>query len=182
MQLTRRQLIRNGLLMGAASPFAVGATWAAKAGADGEEEYGEILLYGNDRSTAELGSGLREKGWMPRYAGSFDPLALAALPANRLATGFTDEAGMVLLSSLLAGGGRILALGRHGSAGHRLLSHRGRIMEPMVAAQGSWQAALGREYARLALSQETRRSAPQFRHADVDDAAGGEELSFLVRL
>ncbi|QTP56594.1 hypothetical protein HNO51_19040 [Billgrantia sulfidoxydans] len=182
MPLTRRQLLRNGLLVGAAAPFTLGAAWASQAGSLAEAVHGEITLYGDDRSAAELGAGLRQKGWVPRYAGGFDPLALAALPNDSLAAGVTDEAGLVLLTSLLAGRGRILALGRHVPGGHRLLSHRGRIMAPLVEASESWQAALGREYARLALNQEAQRSALRLRRADVNDAAGGEALSFLVRL
>ncbi|MEQ5803158.1 hypothetical protein [Halomonas sp. H10-9-1] len=181
MNLTRRQLLRNGLLVGAASPFAIGAAWASQAGMSDAPARGEIRLYGADRSTTELGLGLRQQGWAPRYEGRLDPLALNALPAGTLATGFTDEAGLVLLTSLLAGRGRVLALGRHEAGRHRLLSHRGPLAAPLAVETGSWQAALGREYARLALADGHGRHSRQARRP-AGEATRATELSFLVRL
>lgn len=181
MNLTRRQLLKNGLLLGSAVPLSLGAAWAAERGLADAPVHGPIRLYGADRSTTELGLGLRQQGWAPRYEGRLDPLALNALPAGTLATGFTDEAGLVLLTSLLAGRGRILALGRHEAGRHQLLSHRGPLAAPLAVEAGSWQAALGREYARLALAGSTARHARQFTRA-ASEAVNARELSFLVRL
>ena len=179
MKLTRRQLLRNGLLLGSAAPLTMAAAWAGQATPSGSPVHGAISLYGVDRSTTELGLGLRQQGWEPRYEGRLDPLALNALPAGTLAAGFTDEAGLVLLTSLLAGRGQILALGRHDEGRHQLLSHRGPVAEPLAVSGGSWQSALGREYARLALAGAAGREVRQFRRAA---DAGGRELSFLVRV
>ncbi|GEM_PF-1208161 len=181
MNLTRRQLMKNSLLLGAAMPLSLGAAWAADSGLAPSPVHGPIRLYGVDRSATELGLGLRQQGWEPRYEGRLDPLALNALPTGSLATGFTDEAGLVLLTSLLAGRGRVLALGRHEAGRHRLLSHRGPLVEPLSGAAGGWQAALGREYARLALAEDEGRHA----QAIVRPAARGAsaaELSFLIRV
>lgn len=180
MNLTRRQLIKSGLLLGSAAPLSLGAAWAGQAASGGTLLHGPISLYGVDRSTTELGLGLRQQGWEPSYAGRLDPLALNALPAGTLAAGFTDEAGLVLLTSVLAGRGRILALGRHEAGRHQLLSHRGPVAEPLTVTAGSWQAALGREYARLALADAASRDTRQFRRPS-GDAASATELSFLVR-
>ncbi|WP_253448511.1 hypothetical protein [Halomonas sp. Y3] len=179
MKLTRRQLLRNGLLLGSAAPLTMAAAWAGQATPSGSPVHGAISLYGVDRSTTELGLGLRQKGWTPHYEGRLDPLALNALPAGTLAAGFTDEAGLVLLTSLLKGRGRILALGRHEAGRHHLLSHRGAVDAGLATEAGSWQSALGREYARLALAGTGKRDEHRFqRPAD----AGGRELSFLVRV
>lgn len=177
MKLTRRQLLKNGLLLGAAAPLSLGAAWGGQAAGPVQ---GAIHLYGAGRSTTELGRGLRHQGWEPRYAGRLDPLALSGLPAGTLATGFTDEAGLVLLTSLLAGRGRILALGRHAAGHHQLLSHRGPLTVSPAERESSWQAMLGREYARLALTGGTGRHVEQFRHSG-DGAAHASELSFLIR-
>ncbi|MGJ7459320.1 hypothetical protein [Halomonas sp. RA08-2] len=182
MKLTRRQLLRSGLLLGSAAPLTMAAAWAGQASPGGAPVHSAIRLYGVDRSTTDLGLGLRQQGWEPRYEGRLDPLALNTLPAETLITGFTDEAGLVLLTSLLAGRGRILALGRHEQGRHRLLSHRGPVAEPLSFSGGSWQSALGREYARLALAGDTGREVRQFRRpADAGDIAI-RELSFLVRV
>ncbi|MFY0991720.1 hypothetical protein [Halomonas sp. C05BenzN] len=182
MRLTRRQLLKNGLLMGSAVPLSLGAAWAGGQGAsDAAPRKGRISLYGVDRSATELGLGLRQQGWEPHYEGRLDPLALHALPAGTLATGFTDEAGLTLLTSLLAGRGRVLALGRHEAGRHRLLSHRGPLAAPLAVEAGSWQAALGREYARLAMADGSGRHAGRFRRPGAA-VANATELSFLVRL
>lgn len=181
MNLTRRQLLKNGLLLGSAVPLSLGAAWAAERGLADAPVHGPIRLYGADRSTTELGLGLRQQGWAPRYEGRLDPLALNALPAGTLATGFTDEAGLVLLTSLLAGRGRVLALGRHEAGRHRLLSHRGPLAAPLAVETGSWQAALGREYARLALADGHGRHSREARRP-AGEATSATELSFLVRL
>ncbi|MBB3191910.1 hypothetical protein [Halomonas cerina] len=180
MKLTRRQLLKNGLLVGAA-PLAMGAAWTSQAGVADAPAQGEISLYGADRSATELGLGLRQKGLTPRYEGRLDPLSLNALPSGTLATGFTDEAGLVLLTSLLAGRGRILALGRHAADADQLVSHRGPLAGPLVAEGSSWQAALGREYGRLALTGRAGRHARQFRRP-ADATGTASELSFLIRL
>jgi len=88
---------------------------------------------------------------------------------------------LVLLTSLLAGRGRILALGRHTGGIHHLVSQRGPLVEPLAVEAGSWQAALGREYARLALTSTTGRHAQQF-HRPIEPPLNTSELSFLVRL
>lgn len=181
MNLTRRQLLKNGMLVGASAPLSLGAAWAAERGLADAPVHGPIRLYGADRSTTELGLGLRQQGWEPRYEGRLDPLALNALPAGALVTGFTDEAGLVLLTSLLAGRGRILALGRHEAGQHHLLSHRGPVAAPLAEERSSWQAALGREYARLALANDAGRHAEYFRRPG-GAAENASELSFLVRL
>lgn len=181
MNLTRRQLLKNGLLLGSAVPLSLGAAWAAERGLADAPVHGPIRLYGTDRSTTELGLGLRQQGWAPRYEGRLDPLALNALPAGTLATGFTDEAGLVLLTSLLAGRGRVLALGRHEAGRHQLLSHRGPLSAPLAVETGSWQAALGREYARLALADGHGRHSREARRP-AGEATSATELSFLVRL
>lgn len=181
MKLTRRQLMKNGLLLGAAMPLSLGAAWAADSGLADAPVHGPINLYGADRSTTELGLGLRQQGWAPRYEGRLDPLALNAQPAGTLAAGFTDEAGLVLLTSLLAGRGRVLALGRHDAGQHRLLSHRGPVAAPLAVETGSWQAALGREYARLALAAGNARHTRDVRRP-AGEALNATELSFLVRL
>jgi hypothetical protein len=181
MNLTRRQLLRNGLVLGFAAPLSMSTAWASQIGMAAAPLSGEIHLYGIDRSTSELGLGLSQQGLTPRYEGRLDPLALNTLPGGTLATGFTDEAGLVLLTSLLAGRGRILALGRHEAGRHQLLSHRGPVVAPLAVEAGSWQAALGREFARLALAGSTARHARQFTRPD-DDAVNARELSFLVRL
>ncbi|MGE4534918.1 hypothetical protein [Halomonas sp.] len=181
MKLTRRQLLQNGLLLGASAPLSLGAAWAADSGLAPSPVHGPIRLYGVDRSATELGLGLRQQGWEPRYEGRLDPLALNMLPAGSLATGFTDEAGLVLLTSLLAGRGRVLALGRHEAGRHRLLSHRGPVVEPLAVSAGSWQAALGREYARLAQVEGVGRHVREVERTP-DAATSATELSFLVRL
>ncbi|MDW0360167.1 hypothetical protein Q8G38_12670 [Halomonas venusta] len=180
MKLTRRQLLRNGLLLGSAAPLTIAATWAGQAVQSGPPVYGEISLYGEDRSTTELGLGLRQKGWTPRYEGRLDPLVIInALPRGALAAGFTDEAGLVLLTSMLKGRGRILALGRHDSGQHYLLSHRGTLDAELATRAGSWQSALGREYARLAQASMGKRSEHRFQRSPNADA---RELSFLVQV
>lgn len=182
MNLTRRQLIKSGLLLGASVPLSFGAVWAADSGHAEAPVHGPISLYGTDRSTAELGVGLRQQGWIPRYEGRLDPLVLSAQPAGTLATGFTDdEAGLVLLTSLLAGRGRILALGRHEAEQHQLLSHRGPVAELLAVEVGSWQAALGREYARLATASGSARHTWDIRRPS-GESSKATELSFLVRL
>ncbi|MDY7114754.1 hypothetical protein RAN53_00195 [Halomonas sp. SSL-5] len=181
MNLTRRQLMKNSLLLGAAMPLSLGAAWAADSGFADAPVHGPIRLYGADRSTTELGLGLRQQGWAPSYEGRLDPLALNAQPAGTLAAGFTDEAGLVLLTSLLAGRGRVLALGRHEAGHHQLLSHRGPLAAPLAAEAGSWQAALGREYARLALAAGSARQTRDVRRP-ASEATDATELSFLVRL
>lgn len=181
MSLTRRQLMKNGLLLGASVPLSLGAAWAADSAPADAPAQGSINLFGIDRSTTELGLGLRQQGWAPRYEGSLDPLALSAQPAGTLAAGFTDEAGLVLLTSLLTGRGRVLALGRHDARQHRLLSHRGPIAAPLAVGTGSWQAALGREYARLAMAPGNARHTQGIRRPS-DEPSNGTELSFLVRL
>lgn len=181
MNLTRRQLLKNGLLLGSAVPLSLGAAWAAERGLADAPVHGPIRLYGADRSTTELGLGLCQQGWAPRYEGRLDPLALNALPAGTLATGFTEEAGLVLLTSLLAGRGRVLALGRHEAGRHQLLSHRGPLSAPLAVEAGSWQAALGREYARLALADGHGRHSREARRP-AGEATSATELSFLVRL
>ena len=179
MRLTRRQLLKNGLLMGSAVPVSLGAAWAGQAASATTAAHGQISLYGVDRSATELGLGLRQHGWTPRYEGRLDPLALNALPVGTLATGFTDEAGLVLLTSLLKGRGRILALGRHDSGRHHLLSHRGPVDAALATEAGSWQSALGREYARLALTGSGKRDEHRFQRPTGVDA---RELSFLIRV
>ncbi len=181
MNLTRRQLLKNGLVLGSSVPLSLGAAWADQGGAGGLPSLGPISLYGVDRSASELGQGLRQQGWEPRYAGRLDPLVLSALPAGSLAAGFTDEAGLVLLTCLLAGRGRLLALGRHAAGHHQLLSHRGRLAISLAVDSGSWQAALGREYARLASASRSGRHAERFLRPG-DAAQSDSELSFLVRL
>ncbi|MDT0501515.1 MULTISPECIES: hypothetical protein [unclassified Halomonas] len=181
MKLTRRQLMKNGLLLGASVPLSLGAAWASDVGLADDPAHGSISLFGVDRSTTELGQGLRQQGWTPRYEGRLDPLALNAQPAGALATGFTDEAGLVLLTSLLAGRGRVLALGRHDAGQHRLLSHRGPIAAPLAVDAGSWQAALGREYARLATASGSARHSQDIRRP-YGESVSATELSFLVRL
>lgn len=181
MKLTRRQLLRNGLLLGSAAPLTIAATWAGQAAQSGPPVYGEISLYGVDRSTTELGLGLRQKGWTPRYEGRLDPLVINALPRGALAAGFTDEAGLVLLTSMLKGRGRILALGRHDSSQHYLLSLRGTLDAELAIRADSWQSALGREYARLAHASASmgKRSEHRFQRSPNADA---RELSFLVQV
>lgn len=182
MNLTRRQLLTNGLLLGASAPLSLGAAaWAGQGGAANAARHGSIRLYGDDRSTSELGAGLRQQGWTPRYAGRLDPLALTTLPPGTLAAGFTDEAGLTLLTSLLAGRGRLLALGRHERGRHQLLSYRGPISEPLAVTAGTWQAALGEEYARLARAASHGRHARQL-PPPTGDVGNARELSFLVRL
>ncbi|GEK48224.1 hypothetical protein HPA02_25070 [Bisbaumannia pacifica] len=180
MNLTRRQLLKNGLVMGAASPVALGTTWADASGASRDGGHGEIRLYGTDRWVTEMGLGLRQQGWGPRYEGRLDPLSLNDLPRGTMAAGFTDDAGLVLLTSLLAGRGRILALGRHMAGADLLESHRGPITRTLSAEEGSWQAALGREYARLALANGTGRHVRRLSRPVAAAEAGA--LSFLIRL
>lgn len=181
MNLTRRQLMKNGLLLGASVPLTLGAAWASDSAPADAPTQGSISLLGVDRSTTELGLGLRQQGWAPHYAGRLDPLALNAQPAGTLAAGFTDEAGLVLLTTLLTGRGRVLALGRHDARQHRLLSHRGPIAAPLAVDAGSWQAALGREYARLATASGSARHTWDIRRSS-GEASKATELSFLVRL
>lgn len=182
MRLTRRQLLKRGMLLGMAAPLSVGAAWAGQGGGAAGLRHGEIHLYGVGRSITELGLGLRQQGWAPRYAGRLDPVPLSALPADTLAAGFTDDAGLVLLTSLLAGSGRILALGRHEAENHHLLSHRGPVVAPLAVTSGSWQTALGEEYARLAAAGSDERHARQFRRPAEAAALHAHELSFLIRL
>lgn len=181
MTITRRQLLRNGLALGAAVPAALSTGMVGQAMAAGLSLNGEIRLFGSDRSTAELGRGLQEKGWKPVDAGRFDPLALTALPSGSLAAGFTDEAGLALLTSQLVGRGRILVQGRHGSGNHQLVSQRGPVAEPLMSGAGSWQAALGREYARLAENLPTARHVRNLRDPS-GMPSNTSELSFLVRV
>ncbi|NYS62109.1 hypothetical protein [Vreelandella salicampi] len=180
MKLTRRQLLKNSLLMGAAAPLSLGAAWASDAGHPNAPFHGDIRLYGVEHSTTELGLGLRQQGFAPRYEGRLDPLALSALPSGTLIAGFTDEAGVVLLTSLLAGRGRIIALGRHEAEHHWLLSHRGSVSEPLAVESGSWQVSFGRAYARLALASGRDRHTHQFPRAETNSDAS--ELSFLVKV
>mgnify|MGYP000020601554 CR=1 FL=1 len=181
MSMTRRQLLRNGLALGAAVPAALSTGMVGQAMAAGLSLNGEIQLFGFDRSTTELGRGLQDKGWKPVDAGRFDPLALTALPGGSLAAGFTDEAGLALLTSQLVGRGRILALGRHGAGRHQLVSQRGPITASLTSGVGSWQAALGREYARLAEGRPTARHVRNLLDQS-GMASNTSELSFLVRV
>ena len=87
MNLTRRQLMKNSLLLGAAMPLSLGAAWAADSGFAEAPVHGPIRLYGADRSTTELGLGLRQQGWAPSSEGRLDPLALNAQPAATPAAG-----------------------------------------------------------------------------------------------
>ncbi|HAA46767.1 MAG: hypothetical protein XD36_0700 [Halomonas sp. 54_146] len=178
MKLTRRALLKNSFLLGATAPLSLASAFAANPASVPLQ--GHITLYGHDQSTTELGLGLRQLGLQPRYEGAFNPLALSALPTGTLAAGFTDESGIVLLTSLLAGRGRLLALGRHAPDQHQLLSHRGPVIEPLAIETGSWQASLGREYARLALTSDRHRHAQRFQRTAT--TASGSELSFLVQL
>ncbi|TDV97133.1 hypothetical protein BDK62_10721 [Halomonas alkaliantarctica] len=178
MKLTRRALLKNSLLLGATAPLSIGSAFAANQA--NVSQQGQINLYGSNKSTTELGLGLRQLGLKPRYEGRLNPLALSALPSGTLAAGFTDESGIVLLTSLLAGRGRILALGRHESNQHHLLSHRGPIVEPTTIETGSWQASLGCEYARLALASARDRHARHF--LGTPTTTNVSELSFLVQL
>jgi hypothetical protein len=180
MKLTRRQLLKNSLLMSASAPLSLGAAWAAEAGHSHTPIHGDIRLYGVDSSTTELGLGLRQQGFSPRYEGRLDPLALTALPSGTLMAGFTDEANVVLLTSQLAGRGRIIALARHEAGKHWLLSHRGAVSEPFAIASGSWQASFGRAYARLALASGRVRHTQQLSMAGT--SSGVSELSFLVKV
>src|SRR5699024_2053508 len=102
------------------------------------------------RSVTELGLGFLEQGWVPAYQGRFDPQTLDSYPRGQWATGFIDEAGMVLLSSLLVGRGRVLALGRHEAATHHLLSLTDQPLGTAELDDKHWHTALGRQYARLA--------------------------------
>lgn len=178
MNLTRRQLLKNSLLVTAAAPLPFATAWA---GASAGPAHGELILYGTDRSTTELGLGLRQQGWAPRYEGRLDPLSLGTLSNGVLAAGFTDEAGIVLLTSLLTGRGRILALGRHTANTHQLASYHGPIVTPTEVEAGSWQAALGREYARLAMTSSAGQHYNRFQRP-TNSAKNASELSFLVRL
>lgn len=181
MKLTRRALLKNSFLLGATAPLSLASAFAANPGSVPLQ--GHITLYGRDQSTTELGLGLRQQGLEPHYEGAFNPLALSALPMGTLAAGFTDESGIVLMTSLLAGRGRLLALGRHAPDQHQLLSHRGPVSQSLAMAAGetrSWQALLGREYARLAMSTGRERHAQHFRRTAT--TASVSELSFLVQL
>ena len=179
MTMTRRQLLRNGAALGAAVPVSLSTGWVGQAMAEGLAINGEIRVFGSDRSSSELARGLRGAGWRPVEAGRFDPLVLADLPRGTLAAGFTDEAGMALLTSQLVGRGRILALGRHSADGHRLVSQRGAVVDSLAQADSSWQTALGREYARLAQNPPSGRRDHNLREVGT---AGTRELSFLVRV
>ncbi|MGY2464025.1 hypothetical protein [Vreelandella sulfidaeris] len=178
MKLTRRALLKNSFLLGATAPLSLGSALASNPASVAPQ--GPITLYGSNTSTTELGLGLRQQGLVPRYEGHFNPLALSALPSGTLAAGFTDESGIVLLTSLLAGRGRILALGRHEADRHQLLSHRGPIIDSMTVETGSWQASLGREYGRLVSTPGRGRHAKELPRAAT--AANIRELSFLVQL
>ncbi|WP_431025124.1 hypothetical protein [Halomonas sp. H5] len=179
MKLTRRQLLKHGLWLGGSMPLTVGTALAGTAGSGGAPNAGEVLLYGAQHSASELGLGFRERGWAPRYQGRLDPLSLAALPRHRLIAGFTDEAGLVLLTSLLAGRGSFLAVGRHRPGYHDLRSHRGPLAASLEGE--AWQAALGREYARLALTRRRERAVHRLHSASGALARPGE-VSFLVRV
>lgn len=179
MTMTRRQLLRNGFALGAAVPVSLSTGWVGQAMADGLAIHGAVQVFGNGRSTAKLAQGLRDGGWRPVEAGRFDPLVLADLPRGSLTAGFTDEAGMALLTSQLVGRGRILALGRHGSDGHQLVSQRGAVAHTLSRAGGSWQQELGREYARLVQNQPTGRESRSLREST---GTGSCELSFLVQV
>ncbi|SFI16334.1 hypothetical protein [Modicisalibacter xianhensis] len=181
MNLTRRQLLKNGLLLGGFAPFSIGAAWASQLSSGIASRHGEIGLYGSGSSATKLGLGLRQQGWTPRYEGHLDPLSLNSLPSGALVTGFTDEAGLVLLTSLLAGRGRILALGRHEARGDYLVSHRGPVTHLQATEGESWQFALGEAYARLALAGTAGRYARRFPRLEIVTDKGSE-LSFLVRL
>ena len=181
MTMTRRQLLRGGLVLGSAIPVSLSTGWMGQAMAAGLSLNGEIQLFGVGRSTAELGRGLREKGLRPVEAGRFDPLALTELPVGSLVAGFTDEAGLALLTSQLVGRGRILALGRHKSGDHQLVSQRGPLTQAFEHKAGSWQAALGREYGRLAQIPATQRIIRNFRDQSVRQS-NTSELSFLVQI
>lgn len=181
MTMTRRQLLRNGLALGASVPVAVGTGWMGQAVAAGLSPNGGIRLFGSGHSARELGKGLREKGWSLVDAGPFDPLALNALPSGTFAAGFTDEAGLALLTSQLVGRGRILALGRHAAGHHQVVSQRGPVVDGLSEDPAGWQAALGREYARLASNGATERQVRNIR-LNSKHPSHGSELSFLVRV
>nr|WP_298415062.1 hypothetical protein [uncultured Halomonas sp.] len=112
MAITRRQLLKRGSLLAAATPVTLNFAFGGGA-YDMPFTNEDIVLYGERSDTSELGLAFRELGFRPHYAGAFSTY-VTELARGKWIAGFTDEVGLLMLGGALQGGrGRLLAVGRH---------------------------------------------------------------------
>ncbi|WP_123630814.1 hypothetical protein [Salinisphaera orenii] len=181
MTLSRRELLKHGLALGSLAPFAVGL-------AAGEPTAPlmarRVAVYGPERASRALRQGFSRAGWQSTFAGRLNVLELARSRPGYWIAGFADDAELVLLTSLAAGRGRIVALGRHAPQAHSVRSWK--TNSPVSFQESNprdWRRDLGGLYAALA------DHTPLSPHADtrpgqrvVAAPRDAREHSFLIRV